>query len=103
MEWIISRALSIFAFLDYKRNQKLLLQPVGLYYRAAVILVDCNNCLFGGETSHVLGVQLPSLEEYLALPHGNPMVDGHILLADRSRDVFYQKLTGIIIVDYQKH
>ncbi|XP_062571196.1 uncharacterized protein LOC134233231 [Saccostrea cucullata] len=66
VEWTFSKILNLFAFLDYKKNQKLYLQPVGKYYRVASILTNCHTILYGSETGTFFGIDPPSLQEYLA-------------------------------------
>ena len=58
--------LSLFAFLDYKKNLKLHLQPVGKYYLVGTILVNCHTCLYGSETGNYFGVPPPTLDIYLS-------------------------------------
>ena len=65
VEWGFNKLISIFAFLDYKKNQKLYLQPVGKYYKVAALLINCHTCLYGSETTSYFGLQPPSLQEYL--------------------------------------
>ena len=45
VEWGFGKICQLFAFLDFKKNLKLLLQPIGKYYLVAVILVNCHTCL----------------------------------------------------------
>ena len=40
-----------FFYLDFKRNNKLLLQPVGKYDLVAALLTNCHTCLYGSQTS----------------------------------------------------
>ena len=68
-EWTFGKIRSIFAFLDYKKNNKLYLQPVGKYYAVAAILTNCHTCLYGSTTTTYFGVNPPSLEEYMAWTH----------------------------------
>lgn len=65
VEWAFSKILNNFAFLDYKKNQKLYLQPVGKYYAVATILSNCQTCLYGNETGQKFNVEAPSIQEYL--------------------------------------
>ena len=51
VEWSFAEIRSEFAFQDLKDNQRLLLQPVGLYYVIAALFVNCHTCLYGNETS----------------------------------------------------
>ena len=44
-EWAFKEMVSMFGFLDYAKNQKLLLQPVGMQFRVAAILHNAHVCL----------------------------------------------------------
>jgi hypothetical protein len=66
VEWQFMKILQNFAFLDFKKNLKLFLQPVGKYYIVAAILTNCHTCLYGSITGQYFGVNPPSLEEYLS-------------------------------------
>lgn len=65
VEWAFGKILSNFAFVDYKKNQKLYLQPVGQYYDVAALFTNCHTCLYGSEVGDFFGLQPPSLHEYL--------------------------------------
>jgi hypothetical protein len=65
VEWGFGKLLSLFAFLDYKENHKLYLQPNGKYYKVALLLTNCHTCLYGSETGSCFGLNPPSLHEYL--------------------------------------
>ena len=66
VEWAYAKVVQLFAFVDFKKNLKLLLQPIATYYYVAVLLTNCHTCLRGNETSKLFGVNPPTLEEYLA-------------------------------------
>ncbi|XP_067676193.1 uncharacterized protein [Haliotis asinina] len=65
VEWTFGKLLTLFAFLDFKKNQKLYLQPVGKYYKVAAILTNCHTCLYGSETSSFFQLDPPSIQEYI--------------------------------------
>jgi len=65
VEWEFGRLVQNFAFLDFKKNLKLYLQPVGKYYKVGVILNNCLTCLNGSETSEYFNVEPPVMENYL--------------------------------------
>ena len=56
----------LFAFLDFKKNLKLLLRPISKYYLVAVILVNCHTCLYGSQTAAYFDLDPPMLETYLS-------------------------------------
>jgi len=52
---------------DYYKNQKLLLQPVGKHYLNAQLLGNCYTCLYGNQVNRWFGLRPPTLEEYFAM------------------------------------
>lgn len=66
VEWTFGKILSLFAFVDYKKNQKLFLQPVAKYYLVASLLTNCHTCLYGSVTSEYFYLSPPALEEYMS-------------------------------------
>jgi hypothetical protein len=65
VEWGFKDVIVQFAFVDFKKNMKLYLQPVGKYYLVAALLVNCRNCLYGNQISTYFEMEPPSLDEYL--------------------------------------
>lgn len=65
VEWGFGKTISIFAFLDYKKNQKLLLQDLESMYFAATLLSNCHTCLYESQASKYFNIKPPSLAEYL--------------------------------------
>ena len=66
VEWGLGKILQYFSYLDFKKNQKVLLQPVGKYYLVGTILTNCHTCLYGSQTSTFFNVSPPTLETYLS-------------------------------------
>lgn len=66
VEWRFGEILRDFAFVDYKKNQKLFLQPVGRYYVVCALLSNCKACLHGNEVTELFHSVPPTLETYLA-------------------------------------
>lgn len=66
-EWSFANVASVFAFVDFEKNLRLLQQPIALYYRVATLLVNCRCCLYGNETSSHFQAPPPTLEAYLAM------------------------------------
>ena len=67
VEWQFGKLVQQFAFLDFKKNLKVFLQPVGKLYLVGGILANCHTCLYGSETSQYFDVPPPELEVYLQL------------------------------------
>jgi hypothetical protein len=65
VEWGFGKILQLFAFVDYKKNQKLFLQPLSHQFKVATILTNCHTCLYGSQTSTFFNVSSPNLEDYL--------------------------------------
>ncbi|KXS08770.1 hypothetical protein M427DRAFT_106414, partial [Gonapodya prolifera JEL478] len=65
VEWCFGKVLALFAWVDFKENQKLLLQPLGLYNKVAVLLTNCHTCIYGSQVVDLLRVDPPPLETYL--------------------------------------
>ncbi|QRW18531.1 hypothetical protein RhiXN_03455 [Rhizoctonia solani] len=53
-----------FDFLDFHKNQKVLLQPVGVFYTVGVSLTNAHVILHGSQVSTYFNCPPPSLEEY---------------------------------------
>ena len=66
VKWGFGKICLNFAYLDFKKNLKVLLQPVGKYNLVASILIDCHTCLYGSQTSTFFNLDPPSLETYLS-------------------------------------
>ena len=67
VEHVTGHVISKSAWVDYYKNQKLLLQPVGKHYLNAQLLANCYTCLYGNQVSQRFGVRPPTLEEYFAM------------------------------------
>ena len=65
VEWGYAKVIQLFPFVDFKKNVKILLQPVGALYTIAALFTNCHTCLHGCETSNFFGMKPPTLEEYL--------------------------------------
>ena len=65
VEWGYGKIVRYFAFLDFSKNLKVLLQPVGKLYVVAALLANCHTCLYGSQTSQFFDLDPPELETYL--------------------------------------
>ncbi len=65
VEWSFGGVLSNWAFLDYKKNLKVFLQPVGLYYLIGVLLQNIKACYYGNQIAEFFECHPPSVQEYL--------------------------------------
>ena len=65
VEWAFGKVAQYFAFLDFRKNLKVLLQPIGKYYVVGVLLINCHTCLYGSVTSDYFSLPPPDLHTYL--------------------------------------
>ena len=66
VEWAFGKVIQYFAFLDFRKNQKVLLQPIGKYYAVGVLLINCHSCLYGSVTASYFCIPPPDLHTYLS-------------------------------------
>lgn len=65
VEWGFEYIITNFAFVDFRKNQKLFLQPIGQYYKVATLLSNCKTCLYGNQISDYFRCDPPNLENYI--------------------------------------
>jgi hypothetical protein len=65
VEYGFGKIVQQFAFLDYKKNQKLYMQPLKEQYFVAALLINCQTCMRGNQISEYFDCQPPSLSNYL--------------------------------------
>ena len=56
--------INYFKFVDFKKNLKIGLSPVGKIYIVCALLRNALTCLYGNNTSTFFGIDPPVLEEY---------------------------------------
>lgn len=64
VEWGFAKIVNLWAFIGYKRNLKVYLQPVGEYYMVAALLTNAHTCKYGSQTADYFGAKPPTLQEY---------------------------------------
>jgi hypothetical protein len=67
VEWGFGKVVGTFAFVDFKKNMKLYLQPVGRVYMAAVLMTNIHSCLYGSLTSQFFELDPPDVRQYLGI------------------------------------
>ena len=67
VEHIFNVLVSNFPYVDTARKMKIMLQPVALKDKCAVIFHNWHTCIYGNQISEYFGVCPPSLAQYLAL------------------------------------
>ena len=65
VEWGFGKICTYFAYLDFKKNLRVLLQPVAKYYIVGALMTNCHTCLYGSLSSTFFEVGPPYLETYL--------------------------------------
>jgi len=65
VEWGFGKMLQYFSFLDFKKNQKVFLQPVAKYYFVGCIFTNIHTCINGSTTSAFFEVPPSTVEQYL--------------------------------------
>ncbi len=65
VEWGFGKVIAIWAALDYKKNQKIFLQRVGMMYPVAVLLTNIHTVFYGSLTGIYFNLAPPTLAEYL--------------------------------------
>ncbi len=81
VEWGFGKIVQYWAFLDFKKNLKLALQPVGKYYLVGALLTNCHTCLYGSLTGSYFGMQPPTLHDYL---HAHPLAGQNLTLVEHA-------------------
>jgi hypothetical protein len=64
VEWMFKEVNSVFKFLNFSENQKVLLSPCGLFYMVAVLLTNAHTILHRPQTPRYFNCTPPSLNEY---------------------------------------
>ena len=64
VEWIFGDIINYFKFLDFKKDLKLDLSPIGKMYIVYALLRNALTCLYGNTTSEFFQLDPPSLEDY---------------------------------------
>ena len=65
VEWGFGAITRLWAFVDFKKNTKILLQPVAKYYVVAALLTNCHACVYGNNICEHFQLHPPTLTEYL--------------------------------------
>lgn len=65
VEWGYGKVAAEFVFVDFNKNQKILLQKVPMFYRVATILANCHTCLYGSQVTRFFNLDAPSIQQYL--------------------------------------
>lgn len=66
VEWMFGNIINYFKFLDFKKNLKIGLSPIGKMYIVCAILRNAMTCLYGNQTSSFFNMDPPTLQNYFA-------------------------------------
>lgn len=75
VEWGFKEVTQQFAFLDFKANHKILLQPCAVYYLISILLCNAHTILHHPQIPQFFGCLPPALTEYF---HGDPVDDNEL-------------------------
>ena len=64
VEWMFNEIIKYFAFLEFKKNLKIGLSPVGKTYSVSALPTNTRTCLYKTQTSEFFNIDPPNLEEY---------------------------------------
>jgi hypothetical protein len=65
VEWGFGGIINLFPYIDNKRMQRLMQQPVGKFYILSSLFYNIHTCLYGNQTSVYFDCDPPTVEEYL--------------------------------------
>ena len=66
VEMLFGNILNYFKFIDFKREMKVNLSPVGKMYVVCALLENAQTCLYGNQVSQMFGIDPPLLNDYFA-------------------------------------
>ena len=66
VEWLFGNIKNYFKFIDFKKEMKLYLSPVGKVYALCALLQNAHTCLYGNQLSAFFGTEPISLQEYFS-------------------------------------
>ena len=64
VDWFFGDIVNYFAFLDFKKNLKIVLSAVGMMYIVCALLRNAHTCLYNSSTSYFFGVEPPRIKDY---------------------------------------
>ena len=64
VEWLFGDVVNQFKFVDFKKNLKVALSPIGKIYITRAVLNNALICMYGNNTSTFFGINPPTVHEY---------------------------------------
>ena len=65
VEWVFGDITNFFKFLDFKKNLKIGLSPIGKLFIVCTLIMNFQTCLYRSMSSDYLCIDPPTLNEYL--------------------------------------
>ena len=65
VKWVFGDISNFFKFLDFKKNLKIGLSPIGKMYLICTFLLNIRTCMYGSMTSSYFNIDPPTVREYL--------------------------------------
>ena len=66
VELLFGNITNYFKFIDFKRQMKINLSPVGKMYFVCALLENAQTCLYGNQVSQMFGIEPPTLNDYFS-------------------------------------
>ena len=66
VELLFGDICNYFKFIDFRRQMKVNLSPVGKIYFVCALLENARTCLYGNQVSEMFEIAPPSLNEYFS-------------------------------------
>ena len=63
VEWVFGDIVNFYKFLDFKKNLKLGLQPIGKMYIVCTFLINSRTCMYGSMTANYFNLDPPTVDE----------------------------------------
>lgn len=64
VEWLFGNIRNFFKFVDYKKELKLQLSPIGKIYIVSALLQNAHTCFYGNVVSEYFNLEPPTIQEY---------------------------------------
>ena len=64
VEWLFGDVANQFKFVDFKKNHKVALSPIGKIYITSAVLNNALICMYGNNISTFFGIDPPTVHEY---------------------------------------
>ena len=66
VELLLGNITNCFKFIDFKRQIKVNLSPVGKMHFVCALLENAQTCLYGNQVSQMFGIEPPTLSDYFS-------------------------------------